>query len=126
VPDIEQRLVARGLTPAAAAAAVTSVLENRVREQFEPLRHRERRQRLHRALAGAAGCACLLLGYWFGGGYSAGKTLLWLLLPLTCIWFPDAMAASAGPGRVALLRWCGWLVLLLIGGYWVVLLLISA
>jgi hypothetical protein len=117
VPEIEQRLVARGLTPADAAAAVSRALEGGVRDAVEPLATAERRQRVHRILAAAVGCACLLLAYQFNGGYSAGKTLLWTLMPLACISFPDAMGGAADPLRVILLRWCGWLALLAICGY---------
>jgi hypothetical protein len=117
VAEIEQRLVARGLTPAAAAAAVSSALEGGVRGRFEPLGSGERRQRVHRTLAAVVACVGVLLGYFFDGGYAAGKTLLGALLPLACVWFPGAMARSTDPVRVALLRGCGWLALLGVCGF---------
>jgi hypothetical protein len=125
VPEIEQRLVARGLAPADAAAAVTKVLEGGVRGEFASLAAAERGQLLHRVLAAVVGCVCLGLGYWFNGGISAGRTLLWLLLPLTCVWFPSAMTASRHPARVILLRWTGWLAILAVLGYRVWLLWIK-
>lgn len=125
VPEVEQRLVARGLPPVTAAAVVTSILETRVRRRFESLEQGEQRQRLHRLLSGFVGCVCLLLAYYFGGGMSAGKTLLWVLLPLACIWFPEEVAGYTGSASAALLRWCGWLVLLVIGGYRILLILVS-
>lgn len=116
VPEVEQRLIDRGLTPADAAAAVSRALEQRTRDDFESLATGERRQRVHRALAAVVGCVCLLLAYQFNGGYSAGRTLLSILMPLACIWFPDAMG-DADSVRAILLRWCGWLALLAICGY---------
>jgi hypothetical protein len=126
VPDIEQRLVARGLAPAVAAAVVNRVLEGRVARQSEEMGGGERGEFLHRALSSAVGGVCLVLAYWFGGGLSVGRTVLWLALPLACIWFPKAIARPADPYRTAILRWVGWAVLALIGGYRVVLLLMAA
>lgn len=123
VPDIEQRLVARGLTPAVAAAVVTSVLEGQVGGRFESLEQGERRQLVYWVLSGVVACACLLLAYWFGGGLSVGKTALWVLMPLACIWFPDRLPLSANSTGV---RLSAWLLLLVIGGYRIVLLLIIA
>lgn len=117
VPEIEQRLVARGLDPATAAAAVTQVLEGGVRGEFAPLAAAEGGQFLHGALAVVVGCVCLGLAYWFNGGISAARTLLWLLGPLACVWFPNWMDGSTHPVRVLLLRWCGWLAILAILGY---------
>ncbi len=124
VPDIEQRLVARGLTPAVAAAVVGRVLEARVAERSGAVGG-ERGEFLHRALSAGAGCVWLLLAYWFGEGLSVARTAIWLALPLACIWFPEVMGRSADPYRASGLRWLSWVVLLLIGGYRVVLLLIS-
>jgi hypothetical protein len=117
VPDVEQGLVARGLSPVVAAAVVTSVLEGWVREQREPLGEGEWGERLHRILSVVAGCTCLLLAYWFGRGLSVGRTLLWLPWPLACIWFPEMMGRSADSGAAAIIRFSGWVVLFLIGGY---------
>ncbi len=125
-PEIEQRLVGRGLTPADAAAAVTKALEGGVRGEFTPLQAAEQGQLIHRILAAVVGCACLGLGYWFNGGISAGRTLLWLLLPLACVWFPGPMAGPTHPARVILLRWAGWLAILAILGYRVLLLWITS
>jgi hypothetical protein len=93
VPEIEQRLVGRGLSPAAAAAVVEKVLEERVRERLEPLQRDEQRIRLHRILSAVVGCACLVFAYLFGGGWSAGKTATSILLPLAFVWFGDEMAS---------------------------------
>jgi hypothetical protein len=118
VPEIQQRLVSRGLAPAAAEAVVLSVVEDRVRQQVEPQERALARRRLHRILSGIVGAACILLGYWFGGGLSAGKVVLSILFPLSCIWFGDEIGSrwsstfSPGPTPGVLLRLGGWVVLL--------------
>jgi hypothetical protein len=117
VPEIEQRLVARGLTPAAAAAAVRSALEERARAPLDDTEEAEPGDRVHRILSALVGCVCLVLAYSFGEGLSAAKTLISILGPLACIWFPEIL------GRSPLSRWAGWFVLLLICGYRVVLLI---
>jgi hypothetical protein len=124
VPEIEQRLVAKGLSPATATAVVTSILEERVRERAAPSRRAEQWQPVHRILSMVVGVACLLLAYWFGGGVSAAEMLLVVLPALACIWFPEVIARSAAPGRAAIARGVGWLLLLLLGGYRLFMLLI--
>ncbi|MBV9123902.1 MAG: hypothetical protein JO112_11140 [Planctomycetes bacterium] len=120
VQEIEQRLVARGLSSGAAAAVVNAVLEEGVGGRFGTLAEDEGRQRFHRVLSVAVGVACVMLGYFFGGAYSAGRTAVGVSLPLASIWFPGVMATARD--WPALLRWCGWLVLLLIAAYRVLLL----
>jgi hypothetical protein len=120
--EIEQRLVARGVAAADAAAAVASALAERARGPLEIPEESDPGQWAHRLLSALAVAVCVALAYWYGGQFSAGKTLIWTAGPLGCIWFSDALSGSAGPGRSALLRWCGWFLLLLIGGYRIVLL----
>lgn len=52
------------------------------------------------------------------GTLSAFKTLLGMLLPLACIWFPDAMGEYAGgrmtsPSPTSFVWFFGWVLLLL-------------
>ena len=126
VPEIEQRLVERGLPPEVAAAAVTRALERQLRRQHEPFGEGEVGERWHRILSAAAGCLCLLIAYWYGGGRSAGYTLIWIVWPLAGIWFPEAITRSSDPERTAAARWVGWLVLLFLGGCRLVLLVATA
>jgi hypothetical protein len=126
VPEIEQRLVERGLPPAVAAAAVTRALERQLRRQHEPFGEGEVGERWHRILSAAAGCVCLLIAYWYGGGRSAGYTLIWIVWPLAGIWFPEAITRSSDPDRTAAARWVGWLVLLFLGGCRLVLLVATS
>jgi hypothetical protein len=123
VPEMEKSLIARGLTPTAAAGLVTSVLEERVRGQIRPREAGEREDSLHRILSAVVACGCLLLGYLFGGGLSASLTALWILGPLACIWFPAYLTSRTPEGFI---RWGGWVVLLLIGGYRIVLLSLAS
>lgn len=118
VPDIERQLVARGLTPEVAEAVVTNVLGERVRADQPNTPERQRRRFLHRMLSGVVAFGCVVLEFWFGGGFSAGRDIFCLLLPTTCIWFGDAPwfrkrfpQSSVASGVVV--RWLGWLVLLL-------------
>ena len=116
-PTSVQRLVAQGLSPDAATDVVEKVLEERIRQQVEPLAQAERRRRRHRLASGLTAGACVLLAYGFFGTWSACQTGLQVLLPLACIWFADEMGgyaskyslAEAVPGLV--IRWCGWFLL---------------
>lgn len=121
VPQIEQRLVAQGLSPETATAVVDRLLKDRTRQQVGPLEQDDRRNRWHRLLSGVVGCGCVFLAYWFFGTWSACRTGIALLLPGACIWFPDEMGVYASKYSFTvtslgvLIRWCGWLVLVLIG-----------
>jgi hypothetical protein len=119
VPEIEQLLIAKGVSPANAAAIVTNVIEGRVRDTRTHSEQGERQVLVHRVASALVGCVCLLLAYWFGEGLSAGRTLLSILLPLACIWFPDFMEHTVPP---PVLRSAAWLLLLVIAGYRVFLL----
>lgn len=119
VPEIEQRLVAKGLSPSTAAAAVTAVLEGRVRASQAPFEGAERPLTLHRIASVAVCGVCLVLANAYGGGWSVGKTLAWLMLPVVCIWWAEVMEQNLPP---ALIRWVAWFALLAILGYRVVLL----
>jgi hypothetical protein len=119
VPEIEQGLVAQGLTPSTASAAVNAALEDRLRATAAPLDAGDRALTAHRLASAFAVCVCLGLAYAFGGGESVGRTVLWLLLPVACIWWADLFASDYPP---ALIRWAAWVLLIVIGVYRVVLL----
>jgi hypothetical protein len=119
-PATVQRLVAQGLSPEAAAEVVEKVLEERIRQQLEPLAQAERRTRIHRLASGFVAVACVVLAYGFFGTWSACQTGLKLLLPVACIWFADEMGgytskySFSGTVPGLLIRWCGWLLLVVI------------
>jgi len=121
VAEVEQRLVAKGLSPSTATAVVTTVLEDRLRASSASPGPGEGALTAHQAASAVAACICLGLAYVFGGGLSAGRTTLWLLLPVACIWWAEVLVSASPP---ALVRWAAWVVLFLIGGYRVILLLL--
>jgi hypothetical protein len=116
-PTSVQRLVAQGLSPEAATEVVEKVLEERFRQQLEPLAQADRRGRLHRVASGLVAGASVLLAYGFFGTWPACQTGLQVLLPLACIWFAGEMGAYASKYSAAeavpgiLIRWCGWFLL---------------
>ncbi len=123
VPEIEQRLIAKGLTPTEAAAVVTGVLEERLQIGTPP-HETDQGRTVARIVSLAAALVCLLLAYAFGGGPSAARSLLGVLPALACIWFPEWAALSADPDWTAAARGVGWLLLLLLAGYRIMLLLL--
>jgi hypothetical protein len=121
VPEIEQQLVAKGLSPSTAAAVVNAVLDGRLRASSAPPGPGDGALAAHRVASAVAVCVCLGLAYAFGGGLSVGRTTLLLLLPVACIWWADALESEYPP---ALVRWTAWVVLLVIVGYRAVLLML--
>ena len=117
-PQIEQRLVAKGLSPSMASAVVMGVLEGRLRAA-EPSAGSEKSRTAHGIASILVGLLCLMLAYGFGGGLSVAKTFLGMMLPLATIWWPEVMDSYLPP---AILRWVAWLALLTIVVYRVVLL----
>ena len=111
-------MVKRGIKPEVAEALVTRVLGERVRGRQADTERHERRRALHRILSAVLACGCLGLAFWYAGPYSAVIALLWLALPLTCVWFADTdwfrrrfPQSSVASGVIA--RWLGWLLLVL-------------
>jgi hypothetical protein len=112
VPEVEQRLVAGGLSSEAAEAAVNRVLEAHVRAEVVPQEQERRLQPLHRILSAVLG-VCLLFAYLFSGSLLPLKVGAFVVLPVGCIWF----------GR-GLIRSMGWFVLAFSAGYVVMLYLL--
>ena len=118
VPEIERRLVARGLSAEIAEAVVTNVLGEGVRAGQPDTPEQQRRRTLHWIASGVVGCACIVLGYRFGGGYSAGIVFVWILTPTALIWFADApffaqRFSRKQPPSGVVVRWAGWFLLIL-------------
>jgi hypothetical protein len=120
VPEIEKRLVEKGLTPALATAVVNGLLTAQTKERFEPLPDSEGGDLIHRLMSIIVTGVCLILAYKYNEGLSVGLTLIWILGPLACIWFPDHLTTHPPEG----LRALGWLILILIGVYRVVMLVV--
>jgi hypothetical protein len=96
-PEIETRLVMKGVSPAMAALAVPKCLENR----FQALERSRKRRARWRAINRVASLV-VAAGYLFLASLAKGpegflRCLLFLLLPLACIWFSEAMGKHVGP-----------------------------
>jgi hypothetical protein len=123
VPQVEQMLVAKGLSPLEANNVVMSILEGRVRDRLAPMETEERWRPVQLVLSIVVAGMCLALVYWFDGGASTAWTLICILPGLAGIWLPDMMAwqwQSAPTGCRAI----GWVWLLLCGGGRVLLVVI--
>src|SRR5258708_7722673 len=101
VPEIQQQLVARGLSPSAAEAVTTRVLSGYVRAGTEPLKHHTPTQSTERLLALLVAAICVLLGLINGGTPSALVTGVLTLFALWRIWC-----------RTGWTRWVGWFILI--------------
>jgi hypothetical protein len=113
-PEVEQQLVAKGLTPAEANAVVMSILEGRVRDELAPVQSEERWLPVQRVLSLVVAGVCLALVYWLGGGGAMAWTLVCILPGLAGIWLPDMMDWEWNMGTGC--RAVGWVWLLLFGG----------
>jgi hypothetical protein len=116
VPEIEQHLVARGLTPDEANSLVMGILAGNVQQRTRALARSERAKPIRLFVSAAIGGACMLLAYGFGGGPSVGRSLIWLVPVLGGIWLPeltDTEDSDWGQRSVV----TGWLLLVLYFGY---------
>jgi hypothetical protein len=123
LPEIQRRLVARGLTPEAAASVMASVLGTQVRGHTESIEAADRRRRMHRLLSAVVAVASVLLAYFYGGGWSVYLTLRLIVLPLICIWFADEIADTAKIPGGGILRAFAWIPLIAVCAYRIVLVL---
>lgn len=123
VPQIEELLAAKGLSPATAKAVVNAVLEGSLRAASNAPGIGEKALWAHRAASRAVIGLSLGLAYQYGGGLSIGKTLLWLLGPTFCIWFAEVISSGVPP---AFIRWAAWAAVVAILGYRVVLLALQS
>ena len=76
----------------------------------------------HRFLSGLVGVISLLISYTDEGIEETLSVMMWLVLPLTCIWFGDLLGDYTGMARLHLItckspgwlvRFCGWVLLLI-------------
>ena len=81
--------------------------------------------RIHRIASACVLSVWLVLAFLAGGFESSLRSFLFYLLPIFCIWFPDAMAQFTGvvlgrgryidqPSHPTFLRYVGWFVLVVI------------
>jgi hypothetical protein len=74
-----------------------------------------------RIISGAISLVYLFTAYFVGGPVLVGRTVMFLILPLACIWFSEAMGGYTGSGFFrgaitktspgAFVAFGGWLVL---------------
>jgi uncharacterized membrane protein YedE/YeeE len=108
VPEIESRLVAGGLDPMIAEAAVTHALSDRIREKTAPYESVVS-QNTQRIAAIAIGCGWVLFAFCTGGATSAARILLFVVPIMVFVWFAQRIGARRGN----LVRWLVWLGVLL-------------
>jgi hypothetical protein len=118
MPEIVQRLVAKGLAKETATAVVIAVLEGWLRLQAESLAKAKRSNWIHRVLSAIVGGACFILMDRFFGG-PPRKATGGVLVIVACIWFPNLKFGYISsryytpelPG--AFVRWCAWFALVI-------------
>jgi hypothetical protein len=118
MPQIEQHLVGKGVSPEAAAVVAESVLEDRVRQQADPLRRAKQWALIHVFVSLAAALAVIGLALWLFNGRVALKTALAMPFYLSFIWFPEWLhwldwSTNRFDRRTpsGMIRLAGWLLL---------------
>jgi hypothetical protein len=118
MPQIERHLVAKGLSPEAAAVVAERVLEDRVQQQAEPLRRAKQWALVHVLLSLAAASAVIAFALWLFGGRLALRLALVMPVYLSLIWFPEWLEWLNWPTNrydrrtpSGMIRWAGWLLL---------------
>jgi hypothetical protein len=116
VVQVEERLVARGLALESAKQIVQSALEDRVRTQNASVKRGETFEELHWILSSLVACALLFGDYRLGDTTSALLLLMFLAIPLACIWLPEWIEMRLHDWVPAsVIRWGGWLALFVLG-----------
>jgi len=88
-PEIEARLIRKGLSPSSAEDAVRICLERRIHRVQQSLLWADRRRTISRVASLVVATVYLIPGVMLGGLGLFLRVLLWLLYPLACIWFPE-------------------------------------
>jgi hypothetical protein len=110
IPEIEKKLVARGLTPEEANSVVMRIVEGELAQEKGPWP-----KPVRLLLSAALGGDCLFLSYWIGGTLFVERSLFWVVPALGTIWIVELADTDSPWG--AYLGVAGWIVLLLIFGY---------
>jgi hypothetical protein len=87
VPEIERRLIARGLDPMIAEAAVTHALADRIREPNES----EIWQKIYWAIVIVVSTSSILFAFCVRGLVAAAVTLILVILLVFCAWFTQRL-----------------------------------
>lgn len=96
-----------------------------VAEDYAMIKKERRRQLIHRAASGCLALFYIMAALFTGKGYFVVKFMLFLVLPLSAIWFPKELGSLKGVtfGRFSgpavtesspapLVRFAGWILLL--------------
>jgi hypothetical protein len=120
MPQMVRHLVAKGLSPEAAAAAAERAFEDCVAQQFHLLADADRAARVDRILSAIAACALIALT-----GSLFGSRVAWRMAPYmpACMafswighWLGQRSHRGNPPMRASVVRWVSWF-----GFGWVVL-----
>jgi hypothetical protein len=127
MPEIERRLVAKGLAAETAAAVVTAALEGPVRQKKASLAKAKRANWIHRILSALVGGVCILIMYGLFGPYLHAspslrrRTVGGVMTLVAFIWFIDGSGAwygkefsSTKDPPAVFIRWCVWVLLVLV------------
>lgn len=111
-PEIEQRLVAKGLSPEEANDVVMGILEGRVRSEAPPVGPEEAGLPLHQILSLLHAGIFVAVSYWLGGAIPSAYTLICILPGLAGIWLPSMMTWDwqVSPASCRVFGWI-WLYL---------------
>jgi len=94
-----------------------------VAEDYVLIRKERRRRLIHRVASGSLALIYIPFATFMGGGYFVIKVILFLILPLSAIWFSDYMGGLTGvafghgpvitvPTPGSIVRFLGWIMLL--------------
>ena len=112
IPEIEQHLVLRGLSREEANRLVMNVIEAGVCEASPHIETSNWGKPLRILLCTGIGALCVFLAYWYGGGPSVGRALIWVGPALVSIWIPELTDSSDSDWGIRSL-FAGWILLLL-------------
>ncbi len=115
VPEIEEQLVSKGLSPEAAKNLVLDIVAANLREEAPATGSDDYSKPVRLLPSAVVGAACFGLAYLLGGGPSSAIASVWVVPALVGIWLPVMTETddSDWGGR----SWLGgWAVLLLYFG----------
>jgi hypothetical protein len=112
VPEIEQHLVSKGLSPEAAKNLVLDIVTENLRQEAPKTGSDEFNKPVRLLPSLVMGAACFGLAYWFWGERSAAIASVWVVPALLSIWVPVLTETDDSDWGVK--SWFfGWAVLLL-------------
>ncbi len=116
VPDIEQHLNSRGLSPELANRIVMEIVEGAFQADAPPSDWSESGRPIRLLVCLILGGACMALAYWYGGGRSLGFACIWVVPAMGGVWFCEISETIDSDWGA---RWWfgGWALLLIYLAY---------